>query len=205
MVTRRRYDVSGRRAAAEERRLRIAAEAAALFIEHGWSATTIAAVAQAAEVSTDLVASAFGGKAGLLMAALRRVGFGEHSNLLEAFAALALDDEPDRDVRLDRIVELACSALHAMAPIFSVLPLAADQDPELQVLVTASEANLHHIAGEVVRLLAQGPAHPDAVDEVYVLLRSQTFLTLVRECGWSLERYGVWLRRRLLAAAATPV
>lgn len=204
MVTRRRYDASGRRAAAEERRLRIAAEAATLFIEHGWSATTISAVAQAAEVSPDLVATAFGGKAGLLMAALRRVGFGEHSNLGEAFAALALDDEPDRDVRLDRVVALACSALEAMAPIFAVLPLAADQDPELQALVTASEASLRSIGSEVVRLLAVGPTHPDAVDEVYVLLRSQTFLALVRECGWSLERYGAWLRRRLLEVVATP-
>ncbi len=103
---------------------------------------------------------------------------------------------------MDRIVGLACTALDAMAPIFAVLPLAADQDTELQILVTASEASLRHVAGEVVRLLADGNAvHDDAVDQVYVLLRSQTFLTLVRTCGWSVERYGAWLRRALLAAA----
>lgn len=181
--------------------MRIADVAASLFGERGWSGTTIAAVAESAEVSPDLVASAFGGKAGLLMAALRRAGFGEHTNLQEAFAALALDDEPSRAVRLDQIVGLACTALDAMAPIFAVLPLAADQDPELQALVAASEAGLHDIAHDVVRLLATGPVHPDAVDEVYVLLRSQTFLALRRSCGWSIERYGAWLRRSLLDAA----
>jgi len=184
--------------------LRITAVAAAMFADRGWSGTTIAAVAEAADVSADLVASAFGGKAGLLMAALRRVGFGSHLNLLEAFAALRLDDEPSREVRLDRIVELACTAHAAMAPIFAVLPLAADQDLELRGLVAASDQNLHDIAGEVVRLLAPGPVHPDAVDEIYVLTQSQTYLALVRDRGWSLDRYGDWLRRRLWAAVQPP-
>lgn len=205
MTTKRRYDATGRRAAAEERRLRILAEAASLFATRGWSGTTIAAVAEASDVSPDLVASAFGGKAGLLMAALRRVGFGSHANLQEAFAALHLEDEPSREVRLEQIVGLACTALEAMAPIFSVLPLAADQDRELQGLVTASEAGLHGIAAEVVDFLAEGPVHPDTVDLVYVMLRSQTYLALVRNCGWSVERYGTWLRRSLLAAVETPV
>lgn len=207
MTTKRRYDASGRRAAAEERRLRITAEAAELFAVRGWSGTTIAAVAEAADVSPDLVASAFGGKAGLLMAALRRVGFGAHANLQEAFAALHLENEPSREVRLEQIVGLACTALEAMAPIFSVLPLAADQDSELQGLVNASEAGLHGIAGEVIQFLAEGPVHPDTVDEVYVLFRSETYLALTRKCGWSNERYGAWLRRSLLAAVEpqTPV
>lgn len=193
----RRYDASGRRAAAEQRRLRVAEEAARLFGERGWAGTTIADVAAAAEVSSDLVASAFGSKAGLLMAALRRQGFGEHPNLQEAFAALALEDEPSREVRLDKVVGLARSALAAMAPIFAVLPLAADQDRELQALVAASEDGLAAIAARVVDLLATGPLHPDTADEVYVLLRSETYLALVRRRGWDDDRYAAWLRRTL--------
>lgn len=168
-----------------------------MFVERGWSATTIAAVAEAARVSPDLVSSAFGGKAGLFMAALRRAGFGDHVDLPAAFGAMGLDDEPSREARMDRIIELACHALGSMAPLFSVLPLAADQDPELQRLVVKSEQNLHDIAGDVVRLLADGDVHPDAVDEVYLLLRSQTYLALVRWRSWSVERYAAWLRRRL--------
>lgn len=202
-MTKRRYDASGRRAAAEQRRLRVAEEAARLFGEHGWAGTTIADVAAAAEVSSDLVSSAFGSKAGLLMAALRRQGFGEHPNLQEAFDALALEDEPSREVRLDRIVELARSALAAMAPIFAVLPLAADQDVELQALVAASEEGLADIARRVVDLLATGPLHPDVVDEVYVLFRSETYLALSRRRGWDDDRYAAWLRRTL-DAATTP-
>lgn len=196
-MTKRRYDASGRRAAAEERRLRVATEAARLFGERGWAATTIADVAAAAEVSSDLISSAFGSKAGLLMAALRRQGFGDHANLQQAFQALALHDEPSREVRLDKIVGLARSALAAMAPIFAVLPLAADQDVELQGLVAASEDGLAGIAAEVVDLLATGPVHPDTADEVYVLLRSETYLALVRRRGWDDERFAAWLRRTL--------
>lgn len=200
MQTRRRYDASSRRAAAEERRLRIADRAACLFSERGWRGTTLADVATASGVSPDLVASAFGSKAGLLMAAFRRVGFGEHADVQAAFEALRLDDEPSREARLDLIVDLACNALGGMASLASVLPVAADNDPEMRRLVDASEDNLAAIAGRVVVHLAVGPVPADAVDEVYLLLRSETYLALVRRRGWSQERYAAWLRRSLVAA-----
>jgi AcrR family transcriptional regulator len=196
-VTKRRYDASGRRAAAEERRLRVAAEAARLFGERGWAGTTIADVAAAAEVSSDLVSSAFGSKAGLLMAALRRSGFGRHTDAQAAFAALGLAEEPSRDVRLDRIAALVAHSLAGIAPLARVLPLAADVDPELRRLVEASEDGLVGIAAQVVELLAVGEPHPDAVDEVYVLMRSETYLALVGRRGWSDERFTAWLRRSL--------
>jgi len=196
-VTKRRYDASGRRAAAEQRRLRVAEEAARLFGERGWAGTTIADVAAAADVSSDLVASAFGSKAGLLMAALRRSGFGRHVDAQAAFAALRLGDEPDRDVRLDRIVFLVTRSLAGIAPLARVLPLAADVDPELSDLVDASEAGLAGIAAQVVDLLATDEPDPDAVDEVYVLMRSETYLALVGRRGWSEERFATWLRGAL--------
>jgi AcrR family transcriptional regulator len=196
-VTKRRYDASGRRAAAEERRLRVADEAARLFGERGWAGTTLADVAAAAEVSSDLVSSAFGSKAGLLMAALRRSGFGRHVDAQAAFAALGLADEPSREARLDRIAALVTHSLAGIAPLARVLPLAADVDPELRRLVDASEAGLVGIAEQVVDLLAAGEPHPDAVDEVYVLMRSETYLALVGRRGWSDERFTAWLRRSL--------
>ncbi|QBR92147.1 TetR/AcrR family transcriptional regulator [Nocardioides euryhalodurans] len=202
MTTKRRYDTTGRRAAAEERRWRIAGVAADLFTRQGWSATTIAGVAEAAGVSPELVSGAFGGKAGLFMAAFRHASLGHGGTLPTALAALHLDDEPDVAARLDRIVAFACETLAGMAPLVPVLSFGADQDDELRALMVGAEQRHAQTAEDVVRLLATGPVRDDAVDEVYVLTRAEAYLALVHQRGWSSEHYARWLRRSLLAAVA---
>ena len=196
----RPYDGTSRRVAAHERRQRIAAAAPALFLERGWAGTTLAEVARRAEVSTDTVAAAFGGKPGLLMAAFRHAGFGERANVREALASLRLDDEPDREVRVARVVDLACRVMPGMAPFLEVLRVAADQDADLRVLVMVAEDSFSDTAAEVVRLIAPGEPPRDAADEVYHLLLAETYLTFTRSRGWSDERYRAWLTRSLEAA-----
>jgi hypothetical protein len=51
-----------------------------------------------------------------------------------------------------------------------------------------------------VALLATGPVHPDTVDEIVVLTRAETYLTLADERGWSVARYAAWLRRSVAQA-----
>jgi AcrR family transcriptional regulator len=201
-VTARRYDTTRRQAAAQERRDRIAAVAAALFAERGWVGTTIAAVAEEAGVSVELVTKAFGGKPGVFMAAFRQVSFGGSADLPGAFAELRLEDEPDLDVRLERLVAFACASLVPMAPLVPVMTSGAEHDAELQALVAGAAQGHAATAREVVRLLAPGPVHPDMVDEVYVLTLAETYLAFVQQRGWSVERYAVWLRRSLSAAVA---
>jgi len=201
MTPKRRYDTTRRRAAAEERRTRVAAVAADMFSRRGWSATTIAAVAAEAAVSAELVSSAFGGKPGLFMAAFRHASFGGVS-LPDAFAALHLEEEPDVEVRLDRFVEFACVTLERMAPLVSVLALGADQDEELRDLVAAAHERHAATARAAISVLAPGPVGDDALDEVYLLTRAETYLTFVDQRGWSRERYAAWLRRSIRAAVA---
>ncbi|GAA1926278.1 TetR family transcriptional regulator [Nocardioides hwasunensis] len=198
--TRRSYDASGRRAAAEERRARVTATAARLFTEHGWAGTTIAVVAREAGVSPELVSKTFGGKQELFMAAMRSRSFGDGLPLPQAFAAMRLEDEPDLEVRLDRIVAFVHDSLEPMAPFVPVLIQGADQDPRLKVLLDAARDG-HLVATQaLVRAIATGPLGPDAVDEVYLLTRAETYLTLVPHRGWSRERFTAWLRRSLVAA-----
>ena len=106
VTTKRRYDASRRRAAAEERRTRVAVVAGEMFARQGWHATTISGVAAEAGVSPELVSQAFGGKAGLMMAAFRHATLGHGGTLTEAFATLDLGREPDPEARLDRFVAL---------------------------------------------------------------------------------------------------
>jgi AcrR family transcriptional regulator len=198
MTPKRRYDATRRRAAAEERRARIVEVAADLFARHGWASTTIAAVAAEAGVSAELVSSAFGGKAGLFMAAFRHRTLGGRT-LTEAFGELTLEEEPDLDVRLDRFVDFACDTLERIAPLVSVLSLAADQDADLQALVDQAAGRHDQTIRAAVRLLAPGEVPEEAVDELVVVTRSEVFLAFRRARGWSRDQYADWLRRRTSA------
>jgi AcrR family transcriptional regulator len=198
----RRYDASGRRRAAEERRLRVLDEAAASFQARGWKATTIARVADAAGVSSELVGTTFGTKASLLIESVRRASYVEHADLRSAVLALHLDREPSLERRLDLVVGLACSVLRLMAPLVPVLHHAADDDSAAREVLRAARAR----HGETCVLLAEqltgGPARDGAVDEIYVALLGETYLALVEERGLTLDEYAAWLRRTLATAIA---
>ena len=180
---RRAYDASGRRAAAEQRRVYVAVTAAGLFAERGWSGTTIAAVAREAEVSSEYVTKTFGGKQALLMAAVRSASFGRSGSLQDSFHALRLADEPDLDVRLDRFVDFACASVVPMAPFIPAMVQGAEEDERMRTVLEAARRGHVEMIRELVPLLATGPVHPDAVDELVVLTRGETYLTFAVELG----------------------
>jgi len=196
----RTYDSSGRRRAAEQRRQHVATVAAELFATRGWIGTTIAGVAESAGVSPELVQRTFGGKPGLLMTAFRQVSFQRDVNTRELVASLHLDEEPDRDVRLEAIVELSCRVLAPTAPLVPVLLHAAAQDDAVKTRLHQAQHHHWEAARDIVELLAPGPVHADAVDEVCVMIMPQTYLAFTQERGWSTERYAAWLRRGLARA-----
>lgn len=192
---RRSYDASRRRAAAEQRRIYVAVTAAGLFAERGWHGTTIAAVAREAEVSPEYVSKTFGGKHALLMAAMGSATFGRSASVQDAFAALRLGDEPDLEVRRDRFVAFACESVVPMAPFIPAMVQGAAEDARMRAVLDG--ARLAHVGTirELVPLIAPHDVHPDAVDELVVLTRAETYLVLADELGWTVERYAAWLRR----------
>lgn len=192
-AARRSYDSSRRRAAAAERRDRILAAAAELFGERGWAGTTIADIAERAEVSVELIAHAFGTKAQLLLAAYRRVGFGERTDLQDAFGAINLADEPDPDRRIDALVRFCVSSLEPLAPLLPVLQHAAAQDDGARAIVTVARERRIRMIESLVPLLAPGEDRAEVVGEVYVLTSGQTYLQFVSELGWSPDEYAAWL------------
>lgn len=198
---RRAYDASGRRAAAEQRRALVTVTAAGLFADRGWRGTTIAAVAREAEVSAEYVSKTFGGKQALLMEAMRSASFGRRGSLQDAFAALRLDDEPDREVRLDRFVDFACESVVPMAPFVRAIAAGAAEDERMRAVLDAARRGHVEVVAGAVEVLGNGAAHPDAVDEVVLMTRAETYLTLA-ELGWTVERYAAWLRRSIARAVA---
>lgn len=192
----RAYDGSRRRAAAEERRQRVAEAAAELFTRDGWSATRLADVAQAAGVSTELVAKAFGSKQGLLMAAMRFNSFQEYANLQEAFAALDLPSLPEPRERLARLADFVVSSTGPMARMVAVMAVASDQDPQLKSMLDASREGQVRTAGVACEQIATLPVTEEMVDELAFLTRAETWLMLVVERGWSPEMFADWFTRR---------
>lgn len=154
-------------------------------------------------MSPELVQRMFGGKAGLLMAAFRQRSFDQDVSIRELLVSMHLEDEPDRERRLDAIVELACRVLVPMAPMLPVLLHAAAQDEAAMALYVRSRLNHWETAQHIVELLAVGPVPADAVDEVSVMALGETYLAFTHDLGWSTERYGAWLRRAL-DRAVTP-
>ena len=180
----------------------MATVAAELFSTRGWIGTTITGVAEAAGVSPELVQRTFGGKPGLLMAAFRRTSFDQDVDTRDLLAGLHLEEEPDREVRLDAIVELSCRALAPTAPMVPVLLHAAAQDDAVMELYQRARHSHRQAAHDIVGLLAPGPVPADAGDEVTVMILPQTYLTFTHDLGWSTERYAAWLRRGLRRAVA---
>ena len=199
LPARRTYDATGRRVAAEQRRIFVAVTAAGLFAERGWRGTTIAAVAREAEVSPEYVTKTFGGKHALLMAAMRSASFGRRG-LQESFDALRLADEPDLDVRLDRFVDFVCASVVPMAPFLPALAQGAEEDARMREVLGAARRGHVELVRDLVPLLATGPVHPDTVDEIVVLTRGETYLVFASELGWTAARYAEWLRRAIARA-----
>jgi AcrR family transcriptional regulator len=93
----RPYDGSGRREAARARRYAVVLSAKDLFERDGYRATTIAAIATASKVSSEMVYKSFGSKAALAKAVfdLAVAGDDEPVPVRDRPSALAVATEPE--------------------------------------------------------------------------------------------------------------
>jgi AcrR family transcriptional regulator len=200
---RRRYDSTRRQAQAAQTRRDILAAADRLFLEHGYAGTTLAAIAQAAGVVVETIYRAYGSKAELFKAVVRAVVAGGADRAQvpveqrPAIAAVIAETDPHR--QLERYAATQ-PGIHARAgPLLRVLIGAATTDPELAELWTQIENERLTGLGRFAQLLAdRGVLRPDlSVQEARDLLWTLNSLAvhdlLVRQRGWSPERYRDWL------------
>lgn len=210
LVTSREYP---RRAAkAADTRRRIVGAAVELFIELGYPATTIAAIAERADVAAQTVYAAFGNKRVLLEQALD--------------VTIAGDDEPvpvnDRPWMapvwratsgadtLRAYAAAVCTIQGRAAPLFEALDIAVAAEPELRDLHGVSRERRRIGAGGVVdavrRLgdLREDLTRGEAVDVLWLLNGHHPFLAMVRDRGWSRRRYERWLGETMVTALVRP-
>jgi AcrR family transcriptional regulator len=200
-----RSDLRNEQARATRRR--IVDAACELFLERGYGPTTIDAIAERAGVGRKTIFTSAGGKAALL-----KLGFDW---------ALAGDDEPvaiaerpqmqemsklaDPATLLTTWIDMNTEIAQRVTPLYHVLVVAADTDPDAASLLATTDdqrAEGAHLIIERLRDLGGLRADLDldeAADIADLLIDPAPYQRLVRTRRWTFDAYRAYTRR--MAAA----
>jgi AcrR family transcriptional regulator len=176
-----------------------------LFVEIGYGATSIDAIAQAAGVSRATVFTAVGGKAALLKRAydVALVGDDEPVSLPDRAASRAIRAEPDPGRYLERYAGVVAELGGRVAAVYEAVRGAASADPEVRPVWDKIQQERRIGAAHVVAdTAAKGPLR-DGIDEesaadiVWVLNDPGLYHLLVNVRGWPAARYREWVAASL--------
>jgi TetR/AcrR family transcriptional regulator, regulator of autoinduction and epiphytic fitness len=206
-AVKRRYDNSRRQAQVRATRLRVIEAAKRMFTEHGYPATTIDAIAEAADTPLPTVYRLFGSKRALLAAALD-VSFGGDDQPI-AFAdrpaVRAARAETDPAAMVNAFARIMREFMDRSSAVLHVLATAAQVDPDAAGLLAEIRRQRHTGQSRIVTALqASGALDPgldssEAADMVYALLSPDVHRILTVERGWPADRYERWISRSLSA------
>ena len=212
----RTHDYPRRRDRALATRSRVLDAARALFIDRGYVATTVDAIAQRADVSPETVYSTFGNKRSLLSALVDASISGGRAAppVLEQDWVEHLRQEPDRHRRLRILARQGRSILERRAAIDEVVRGAAAADPDIAALRDLGKVQRFEGQRELLRIvvggtvLREGLDQETAADILYAIGSPETYRLLVVDRGWSGARFELWygetLARLLLDPADDP-
>jgi AcrR family transcriptional regulator len=197
----RRYHSPRRQEQAEATRKEILDAAQRLFLEEGYVATSMAAIAKEAGVALKTVYLAFETKGGLLRALWHRnlrggaedVPVGDQEWFLEVL------DEPDPARALRLNARNSRQVKKRIAPLGEVLLSAAPADPDVEELSKRIWSQFYDNQREVVKslkrrkALKKGLSVDRATDILWTLNHPRTYILFVQDRGWTAEQYERWL------------
>ena len=202
---RRAYESPRRQEQARATRRAILKAARVLFIERGYVATTVQAVAARARVSPATVYATFTNKRSLLSAlvSVAIAGDDEPRPTLDRAWVQEMHDEPDRRRRIQILAHNGRLILERRTPIDEVVRAAAAADTEIAALWESGKAQ--RLAGqrELLRIVAgtddvrDGLSSAAAVDTLYAIGSPETYRLLVFDRGWPSERFEHWYAETL--------
>jgi TetR/AcrR family transcriptional regulator, regulator of autoinduction and epiphytic fitness len=207
-VKARRYDMSNRARQATETRRRIAEAAARLFVQDGYGATTINAIAAEAGVAVPTVYATLKTKQAILWAVIELTARGDADQAPLAERQWWREMERERDPRetLAKLARIHREICDRDAAVFTVLETAANVDPEVAPVMRQKEQARYSDQSRVVRSLKRqgqlraGLSVRKASDIIWALATERSYLALVRDRGWRAEDYEDWLSEQLAAA-----
>jgi TetR/AcrR family transcriptional regulator, regulator of autoinduction and epiphytic fitness len=193
---------------AQATRQRILGAAEALFVRDGYVSTTMAAVADEADVAVQTVYAVFGTKRAILaeLLAIRTVGDEETTPLTRRAQWQAMEDEADPRRQLVLFAAIATSIGERMADLYEVMSGAAGSDPEIAATYDGQQQLRYRDQRRVARALARagalrsGLSESRATDILWAIANPRTYHSLARSRGWTQEEYQRWLGELLVSA-----
>jgi AcrR family transcriptional regulator len=197
-----------RRAETERRLVR---SATTLFVERGWAATTLAGVADHADIASRTLYLHFATKAELLLRCIgiaiagdgEEVPLAEQPTMAEAMAA------PTFDERVQLMASLTASLMARTGPLLDVAFQAAPSEPSIAAAAAAGRADTRRMLREFWHRMHDDGLLPPAIDLTWctetatIVAHAETYLLIGRTTGWDGDTYRDWLAttwRRLAAS-----
>jgi AcrR family transcriptional regulator len=197
--------MAGSRRRGETRR-RVEEAAGRLFVERGYAATTVQAIADAAGVHVQTIYLAYGTKAAVLAATATRLVAGDddptsHPSERRWAREIQATTDPVRKLRL--YVRHVRDVMPRTAALVDVLRVAAPSDPEAAAFLAHMQAGRREGPFALLAPVASagqlraGLTLAAAADITYTLANADTFRALVDERGWSPKRAERWITEQL--------
>ena len=205
---RRRYDSSRRQEQARDNRRAVLHAARQLFLQDGFAATTMPAIASAAGVSVQTVYNAFSNKPRLAKAVfdVAIAGDDEPVPMLQRASLGRVRDAPDARTKLRLYGEFLAEVAPRHVPVQLVIRDAAASDPEARAVW--AELQAERLKGMTLFAralhddghLRPGVSAEEARDVLWTCNSAELFQLLVLERRWPPERYGRWVAEVLISS-----
>lgn len=202
----RPYNSQRRQEQARQTRAAILDAAERLFLEAGFAATTVAAVAAGGHVSVETVYKAFSGKSGLVRAICTRALAGEGPVPAEERSNALRHDESDPHAIIQGWGRLTAEVAPRIAPILLLVRAAASSDPEMASLRAEMESSrLTRMTDNADALAAAGHLRAGitvqhAAEVMWTYSSPELYELLVLIRGWPLPQYGSFVADAMAAA-----
>jgi AcrR family transcriptional regulator len=200
-VKRRPYDGTNRHARSLATGRRVLAAAREVMVERGYAGTTVAAIAERADVNSDTVYTLVGRKPVILRALIEHAISGTDETVVaeERDYVRAMLAEPDPNQKLFLYAKAIRLIQGRLAPLFMALRDAANTEPEAyavwQEISDRRAANMRRFALDLRRAggLREGVGIGEAADVLWATNSSELYVMLTDGRGWSPARYERWL------------
>jgi len=185
---------------AQATRARILESARVLFIERGYVATTMEAIASDADVAPETIYAVFGTKRAVLAGVVDIAISGdvEAAPVMAQAWVQALRDEPDAHRRVRILARNGRTILERRHAIDEVVRSASASDPGIAALYEIGKTQRYAGQRELLRIvvgearLRPGVDLETAADALYALGSPETFRSLVVDRGWDGDRFEQW-------------
>jgi AcrR family transcriptional regulator len=169
----------------------------ALFLEKGYTGTTIEAIADEAGVAVSTVYAVFGSKRGILRAI--REAWHDRSHIREV--AYGKPDDASPQQRLEQLAQATRQQWETGADVLAIYTGAAHADPqaaiELEEALHGRRQGLENFAHSLEPHLRSGLSVDRAAAILQALCMPEVFEELAKRSGWTVEDYQEWLARIL--------